>query len=399
VHADPPLRLAYCTDGTMTLADIDGADPRAWSTALTEATTGGALALAIDPRGERAAMGMVRGAVVLIDLRTGEATAVDSSHGAASEVSWAPDGASFAVRRDRGTVEIWDPRGPAIVGHLPVLHARRIAHGDGVVRVLDAEAETRWTLTPPAAPAVLKDPLGVGTAAFSPDGTGAGDRPRRRAHRRLGPRGRLEARFALRVDRHRGQGRGVGARRRHPVRRRRRASSGCAATTPAPALPLPTFGPRTRSVAWSRCTADRCWRSGSRTISSLWSLDPETETSREVSGCEAIEWVDADISPDARSVVLVGLHGEVGRVLGDACTPVVRGLGAFRGAIADDGETLVIASEFAVSRVLGEQVAGARPRRACATSPSRPTGSSPPSARSTTPRGSSTCATGGCSPS
>jgi hypothetical protein len=49
-----------------------------WSTALTEATTGGTLALAIDPRGERAAMGMVRGAVVLIDLRTGETTAVDS---------------------------------------------------------------------------------------------------------------------------------------------------------------------------------------------------------------------------------------------------------------------------------------------------------------------------------
>jgi len=71
--------------------------------------------------------------------------------------------------------------------------------------------------------------------------------------------------------------------------------------------------------------------------------------------------LDADISPDARSAVLIGLHGEVGRVLGDACTPVVRGLGAFRGAIADDGETLVIASEFAVERVTGDQVAWRSP--------------------------------------
>ncbi len=91
-------------------------------------------------------------------------------------------------------------------------------------------------------------------------------------------------------------------------------------------------------------------------INSLWSLDPATGTSREVSGCEAIEWVDADVSPDARSAVLVGTNGEIGRVLGDACTPVVRGLGAVRGAIADDGETLVIATDSDVALVTGDQV-------------------------------------------
>ena len=91
-------------------------------------------------------------------------------------------------------------------------------------------------------------------------------------------------------------------------------------------------------------------------INPLGSFDPATETSREVSGCEAIEGVDADVSPDARSAVLVGKNGELGRVLGDACTPVVRGLGAVRGAIADDGETVVIATTRDVALVTGDQV-------------------------------------------
>ena len=354
VHADPPLRLSYCTDGTMTLAGIDGTDPRAWSTTLTESTTGGALALAIDPRGERAAMGMVRGAVVLVDLRTGEATAVDSSHGAASEVAWAPDGASFAVRRDRGTVEIWDPRGPVIVGHLPALHARRIVHGDGVVRVLDAEAETRWTLTSPAAPAILKDPLGVGTAAFSPDGralaTGHGG-----AHTVVWDLADGSKRFAFEST-----GAAVKAVAWAPdgatLYTKTSGELGVRRHDARTGAPLPTFGPADALRRMVTMQGGWLLAIGIASTNSLWSLDPTTETSTDISGCEAIEWLDADISPDARSAVLIGLHGEVGRVLGDACTPVVRGLSAFRGAIADDGETLVIADEFAVSRVIGEQV-------------------------------------------
>jgi hypothetical protein len=382
----------------MTLADIDGADPRAWSTALTEATTGGALALAIDPRGERAAMGMVRGAVVLIDLRTGEATAVDSPHGAASEVVV---GARRRVvrgpprprhRRDLGPPRPHDrrpPPGPARPADRP---RRRRPAGPG------RRGGDPLDPDPARGPRGPEGPARRRHGGLLARRDGAGDRPRRRAHRRLGPRGRLEA-VRLRVDRHRGQGRGVGARRRHPVFEDVGRARGAPPRRPHRA-PLPTFGPRDSFRRMVTMHGGSLLAIGIAPINSLWSLDPETETSTDISGCEAIEWVDADISPDARSAVLVGLHGEVGRVLGDACTPVVRGLGAFRGAIADDGETLVIASEFAVSLVTRRAGrSGGPPRRACATSPSRPTGSSPPSARSTTPRGSSTCATGGCSPS
>jgi WD40 repeat protein len=355
LHAEPARRLIRCVDGTMTIGDLDGTNRSSWSTGITEAASGGALGLAIDPRAERAVMGMVRGAVVLVDLLTGEAASVDSPHGAASEVVWAPDGASFAVRRDRGTVEIWDPRGLTIVGHLPVEHARRIAHGDdGVLRVLEPEAETRWTLTPSAAPAVLKDRHGVGTAAFSPDGralaTGHGG-----AHTVVWDLTDGSRRFALEST-----GTAVKAVAWAPdgatlysktsgevVIRRNDARTG---------LPLPIFGPRDALRRMITMHDGTLLAIGIGHVNSLWSLDPATETSREVSGCEAIEWVDADTSPDARSAVLVGAHGEIGRVLGDACTPVVRGLGAFRGAIADDGETVVIATDIEVALVTGDQV-------------------------------------------
>ena len=355
LHAEPPLRLVRCVDGTMTIGDLDGANRRSWSTGITEASSGGALTLAIDPRAERAVMGMVRGAVVLVDLRTGEVASVDSPHGAASEVVWAPDGASFAVLRGRGTVEIWDPRVLTIIGHLPVEHARRIAHGDdGVLRVLDPEAETRWTLTPSAAPAVLKDRLGVGTAAFSPDGralaTGHGG-----AHTVVWELADGSRRFAFES-----MGSAVKAVAWAPdgatlysttsgdsAIRRRDARTG---------LPRPSFGPNETFRRMITMHDGTLLAIGMWHINPLGSFDPATETSREVSGCEAIEWVDADVSPDARSAVLVGKNGELGRVLGDACTPVVRGLGAVRGAIADDGETVVIATTRDVALVTGDQV-------------------------------------------
>lgn len=355
LHAEPARRLARCFDGTMTIGDLDGTNRRSWSTGITEATSGGALTLAIDPRAERAVMGMVRGAVVLLDLRTGEATSVDSLHGAASEVAWAPDGASFAVLRGRGTVEIWDPRGLTIIGHLPVEHARRITHGDdGVLRVLEPEAESRWTLTPSTAPAVLKDRHGVGTAAVSPDGralaTGHGG-----AHTVVWDLADGSRQFTVEST-----GSAVKAVAWAPdgatlysktsgdhVIRRHDARTG---------LPLLTFGPRDALRRVITMHDGTLLAIGVGPINSLWALDPETESSREVSGCEAIEWVDADVSPDARSAVLVGAHGEIGRVLGDACTPVVRGLGAVRGAIADDGETVVIATDRDVALVTGDQV-------------------------------------------
>ena len=355
LHAEPPLRLVRCVDGTMTIGDLDGANRRSWSTGITEASSGGAQTLALDPRAERAGMGVVRGAVVLVDLRTGEVASVDSPHGAASEVVWAPDGASFAVLRGRGTVEIWDPRVLTIIGHLPVEHARRIAHGDdGVLRVLDPEAETRWTLTPSAAPAVLKDRLGVGTAAFSPDGralaTGHGG-----AHTVVWELADGSRRFAFES-----MGSAVKAVAWAPdgatlysttsgdsAIRRRDARTG---------LPRPSFGPNDTFRRMITMHDGTLLAIGMWHINPLGSFDPATETSREVSGCEAIEWVDADVSPDARSAVLVGKNGELGRVLGDACTPVVRGLGAVRGAIADDGETVVIATTRDVALVTGDQV-------------------------------------------
>ena len=332
--ADPLRRVALCGDGTLTVGAPDGADRRRWTTDLHD--PGGALSMRLAPDASRVAVGMVRGALAIVDLTTGATRRADSAHGGVADVVWAPDAKDVAVLRDRGTVEIWGADGPRLIGHVPILDGVRVAFApDGVLRILDRNSETRWRWTAPPAPAVLRDEHGLSALAFSPDGT--------------------------RLATAHGGGRTV-------VWDLGRA---------APALALATGEAAVKAVAWSpdgsalytaaaheegarvhdantgalrgKIGPDRKLRrllamadgrliavGMTSQLTALWTIDGAGVT-RDVTGCPLVDWIDAAASPDRRRAALVGSEGQIAWFVDDLCTATVPGLGANAAAIADDG--------------------------------------------------------------